>query len=68
MNRNDFTLICDDCEELLYITDKYKKIFIKTYEPHGYITIDEAKNLIKALENLIKALETMIKGIECEIR
>jgi hypothetical protein len=57
MDKNDFTLLCDDCEELLNITDKDKKIFIRTYEPHGYISIDEAKKLINTLETMIKRIE-----------
>lgn len=57
MNSNDFTVLCDDCEELLHITDKDKKIFIKTYEPHGYISIDEAKKLINTLKNMVERIE-----------
>jgi hypothetical protein len=57
MCRNGFTLLCDDSEELLHITDKDKKIFIRTYEPHGYISIDEAKKLIEALETIVKRIE-----------
>lgn len=57
MARNDFTLLSDDCEELLFIIDKDKKIFIKTYEPHGYISIDEAKKLINTLKNMVERIE-----------
>lgn len=57
MSRNDFTLLCDDYEELLNITDKDKKIFIRTYEPHGYISIDEAKKLINTLGTMITRIE-----------
>jgi hypothetical protein len=57
MSKNDFTLLCDDCEELLNIAEENKKIFIRTYEPHGYISIDEAKRLISTLENMVKRIE-----------
>jgi hypothetical protein len=57
MDRNDFTLLCDDSEELLHITNKDNKIFIRNYEPHGYISIDEAKRLISTLENMVKRIE-----------
>jgi hypothetical protein len=58
-NDMEYMILSSDYEELLYMCDdkKKKEIWIKTFEPHGYITIDEAKDLIKALETMIDRIE-----------
>jgi hypothetical protein len=55
----EYLILADDYEELLCISEdkSEKKIFIKTYEPHGYIDIQEAKKLIISLQNMIRRIE-----------
>lgn len=54
-----YSLLDENNEELLAISDDKHKdnIFIRTYEPFGYITINKAKDLINVLENMIKNKE-----------
>jgi hypothetical protein len=52
-----YIILDEDDEEIFCMTSSYKKIFIRTYEPYGYINIEEAKKFSKALNDMISKLE-----------